>query len=114
MTSITICCSRSHATRLLGYLTPAGRSAMTKKGNLCASNLPCPTWISPVEKLRCRILLGILGACESTAEWGAYMSQMRKDIFTDRRVIVAERDGGTAIGLSVQEIQEGQWLLSVL
>src|SRR3989442_2769085 len=85
---------------------------MTKKRNLCASNLPCPTWISPVEKLRCRILLGILGACESTAEWGAYMSQMRKDIFTDRRMIVAERDGGTAIGLSVQEIQEGQWLLA--
>src|SRR6266496_165244 len=43
---------------------------MTKKGNLCASNLPCPTWISPVEKLRCRILLDILGACESTAEVG--------------------------------------------
>jgi len=65
---------------------------MTKKGNLCASNLPCPTWISPVEKLRCRILLGILGACESTAEWGDYMSQMRKDVFTDRWVPVAERD----------------------
>jgi len=42
------------------------------------------------------------------------MSEIRKDIFTDRWVIVEESEGVAADGLSLQEIRKGYRLLPLL